>query len=274
MICNYYVDEAGDPTLFDRKGKVLLGREGVSQFFILGLLRVDDPVSLERELNNLRSYLLQDPYFAGVPSLQPENRKTASAFHAKDDIAEVRREVFAILRKREDLRFFAIIRDKEALLSYVRQRNRSDPEYRYHPNELYDYLVRRLFRDRLHTRDAYQISFAKRGSADRTEALNIALRTARERFFEKYNKPIKDLPISVIPAYSRDYPCLQAVDYFLWGLQRLVERGEDRFVTMLWPSIRLIVDMDDTRFAQYGTYYDHRNPLNREIWINRSKPGS
>lgn len=271
MICNYYVDEAGDPTLFDKKGRVLIGNEGVSRFFILGLLRVDDPVSLEQELNDLRSNLLGDPYFAGIPSLRPENRKTAIAFHAKDDLAEVRREVFGILRKREDLRFFAIIRDKVALLSYVRQRNRSDPEYRYHPNEVYDYLARRLFRDRLHTRDGYNIYFAKRGSADRTEALNIALQTARERFFERYNKPRKELPISVIPAYSRDYPCLQAADYFLWGLQRLFERGEDRFVTLLWPSIRLIVDMDDTRFAQYGAYYDHRNPLTKEVLLERNK---
>ena len=38
--------------------------------------------------------------------------------------------------KRKDLRFFAIIRDEEKLLSYVRQRNSADPSYRYNPNDI------------------------------------------------------------------------------------------------------------------------------------------
>jgi len=186
QLCHYFVDEAGDPTLFDKKGNVLIGTQGCSRFFILGLLRVYDPDSLALELNSVKTKLLADPYFSGVPSMQPAAKKTALAFHAKDDLPEVRREVFTILMKRGDLRFFAIIRDKEKLLSYVRQRNGADPSYRYNPNELYDYLVRRLFRDLLHTHDYYRIYFARRGSYDRTQALKTALRVAQERFAEKH----------------------------------------------------------------------------------------
>jgi hypothetical protein len=40
----YFVDEAGDPTLFDRKGKVIVGTEGCSRFFRLGLLDIPDVV--------------------------------------------------------------------------------------------------------------------------------------------------------------------------------------------------------------------------------------
>ena len=39
--------------------------------------------------------------------------------------------------------------------------------------------------------------------------------------------------------------------------------GEDRFVTYLWPAFRLVVDIDDTRQAQYGAYYTKRKPLTR-----------
>lgn len=35
-IRNYYVDEAGDLTLFDKKGKVMLGKNGVSNTFMIG----------------------------------------------------------------------------------------------------------------------------------------------------------------------------------------------------------------------------------------------
>ncbi|MCA9242992.1 MAG: hypothetical protein KDA32_03485 [Phycisphaerales bacterium] len=78
----YYVDESGDPTLFDAKGRVIVGAQGRSRFFFLGKLDVADPESLAAELNTLRSRLLREPYFAGVPSMQPERGKTATHFHA------------------------------------------------------------------------------------------------------------------------------------------------------------------------------------------------
>jgi len=160
------------------------------------------------------------------------------------------------------LHFFGIIRDKEKLLSYVRQRNSADPSYRYDPNELYDNLVRTLFRDRLHKFDNYRINFARRGSSDRTQALKSALRAAQERFAEKNHLPSLHVPLEVVPAYSRDVPALQAVDYFLWSLQRLFERGEDRYVSLLWHSFRLVNDVDDLRTARYGAFYDQKHPLN------------
>ena len=78
---------------------------------------------------------MSDPYFNGVPSMQAKARKTALAFHAKDDLPEVRRDVFTLLRDTEGLRFFAIVADKLSVLEYVRQRNKRDPTYHYHPNE-------------------------------------------------------------------------------------------------------------------------------------------
>ena len=268
-ICHYFVDEAGDSTLFNKKGEVLLGTQGCSRYFMLGLLQVGNPETLAEEMNSLRNRLLSDPYFSGEPSMQLHAHKTAVAFHAKDDLPEVRRELFALLTKRQDLKFFAIIRDKKALLSYVRQHNQRDPEYRYDTNELYDYLVRSLFRDRLHIKDAYQIYFAKRGSSDRTESLKKALQVAKEKFAAKYHKQPGNASITVIPMYARQNPALQAADYFLWSLQRLYERGEDRYLSLLWPSYRLVIDMDDTKKAKYGTYYNTKNPLKKNSIADR-----
>jgi hypothetical protein len=145
-IRRYFVDEAGDPTLFDRRGNVVVGEQGCSRFFMLGLLHATDPGALARDLAQLRSQLLADPYFHKVPSMQPEAHKTALFFHAKDDVAEVRREVFAVLR-RHPLRFFAEVREKRRIVTYVLQRNAASPEYRYHANELYDTMVSRLFKN-------------------------------------------------------------------------------------------------------------------------------
>lgn len=113
---HYFVDEAGDPTLFGALGKVLVGSEGRSRFFALGLADADDPRTLAADLATLRARLVADPYFKAVPSMRPEQRKTALLFHAKDDLPEVRREVFALLQ-RHAIRFSAIVRDKLAILA-------------------------------------------------------------------------------------------------------------------------------------------------------------
>jgi hypothetical protein len=85
-----FIDEAGDPTLFNKKGQSLVGREGCSSFFIVGKLEVDKPNDLSQSLTRLRQGILADPYFSCVPSFQPEGQKTALLFHAKDDLPEVR----------------------------------------------------------------------------------------------------------------------------------------------------------------------------------------
>ena len=56
-------------------------------------------------------------------------------------------------------------------------------------------------------------------------------------------------------------PALQAVDYFLWALQRTFEKREDRYLELLWPQCSLVVDADDTRAAEYGAYYTRQKPL-------------
>ena len=91
---HYFVNEGGDSTLFSKTGKVLVGTEGCSRFFILGLLDVPNPVVLKDRFDELRARLISDSYFKNVPSMQPNERKTAIAFHAKDDLPEVRRDVF------------------------------------------------------------------------------------------------------------------------------------------------------------------------------------
>lgn len=274
-IRHYFVDEGGDGTLFASKGKVIIETEGCSRYFMLGLLDVAEPAHLKDRLEDLRARLLDDPYFKGVPSMQPQTGKTALAFHAKDDPSEVRREVFALLRETEGLRYFAVVTDKWRVLEYVRQRNLHDPAYRYHPNELYDYLARRLFKNLLHKDNGYEIVFAKRGASDRTAALQTALEKARERFTRQWGIPA-DAPVHVVSSTPSQHAGLQAADYFTWALQRLYEKGEDRYLNYIWNSVHLIQDIDDKRVAGYGVYYTQKKPLTAAAleWRKQNKtPG-
>jgi hypothetical protein len=255
----YFVDEAGDPYLFNRRGEMVAGKAGCSTFFILGLLDVRDLPSLRADLVALRGRLLADHYLKGIRSMQAAVKKTALLFHAKDDVPEVRQEVFKILMV-HDLRFYAAIRDKRAVANYVRQRNEQEPAYRYGQNELYDLLVRRLFRRRLHQNEAYQVLFARRGFSDRTEALEQALTGARRDFeVEGGTKSNAPIVIRTIPASQE--PALQAADYFLWALQRLYERNESRYWEFVWPKVRCVMDVDDTTRFEEGEVYSEANPL-------------
>ena len=259
QVLHYFADEAGDPTLFSGRGQVLVGTEGCSSHFILGVLAVADPPALSAELESLRAALLADPYFKDVPSMQPARRKTALGFHAKDDVPEVRREVFRVLMRHE-LKFFAVVRDKRSVLKYVQQRNAFDDAYRYRANDLYDSLVSRLFKDRLHVSPDVRVCFARRGSSDRSQALTAALTKARASFAAKWQKDVRSL-LTVRQSMSALEPPLQAADYFLWALQRHYERNESRFLQLIWPQVGLVHAVDETNIAPYGEYYTKKRPL-------------
>jgi hypothetical protein len=220
---------------------------------------VKDPEGLANRVRVLRGEILADPYFAGVESLKPDRQKTAVCFHAKDDIPEIRQLVFRLLAN-EAVTFYAVVRSKAGLAIDVRNRNKQNPDYRYHPNKLYDEMVRRLFRDRLHKHDSYQVYFASRGSKDRTRALKSALEQARENFKRQWGI-VTSAPIEVAAMASQHSESLQAVDYYLWALQRLYTKGEDRFLRSVWHQVGLIHDVDDRRKSPAGACYSPKKAM-------------
>jgi hypothetical protein len=260
--CYYFVDEAGDGTLFNRRKQVVVGREGCSSHFILGALEVVEPKALHDAMEKLRADLLADPYLAKIPSMQQVQKKTAFAFHAKDDCPEVRREVYRLLSEFE-LRFFAVVRNKTVIAHKVQEHNKTTPAYRYHPNQLYDRCVSRLFKERLDKEASYMIQFSRRGNRTRTQALQHAIQQARNNLRLAWGIEATS-PIEIMAAKPNEAGGLQAVDYFLWALQRVYERGEDRYWEFLAEKASLVHDVDDTRVNDYGVYYTKRNPLKAE----------
>jgi len=256
---HYFIDEAGQPTLFRRRRESMVGQDGCSTYFILGKLDIDDAQALAGDLGHLRHELLTDPYFKGVPSMQSDEGKTAVMFHAKDDLPEVRFQVFRLLMK-HPMTFYAVIRNKHRVVAQVLKRNQSDPAYRYNGNELYDDLVAHLFKNRFYKGDHFNICFARRGNSDRTAALEEALARARNTYEESLGYPPRTTT-RIWASTPKQEAGLQAVDYFLWALQRLYERGEDRFWEVVRSRIGLVSDMDDTRSAPWGVHYTQNNPL-------------
>lgn len=255
----YCVDEAGDSVLWGRRGKALIGTEGCSSYFILGMVQVKDAARLQTEAEGLRQQILADPYFRSVPSLDPAKRRTATAFHAKDDPPEVRRDFFSLLL-RHGIEFHAVVRDKKEVARVVSEFRALHPNYAYKQNQLYDDLARRLFHDKLHIEDSYSVLFSRRWTSDRTQALQQALQHARDKHCLRSGIATA-APIAVYAASSVERIELQAVDYYLWALQRAYERGEDRYLQLVWPQVHCVWDCDDTREDKAGVRYTKEKPL-------------
>lgn len=254
----YYVDEAGDGVLFGPKGRSRLDDPDSPRFFMLGMVRCGNDEAAAAELEALRMRLCQNPLYADIPSMQPEEKKTALHFHAKDDHPEIRAKVFESLVDL-DFQFSAVIKDMRKVLQYVRDRNLMDSAYQYHPSELYDFTARMLFKSRLHKESAYRITFARRGKSDRTRALKKQLLAARQRFLREHQKDPEPPSLQITPAYPREAVCLQIADYALWALQRCYERHEARFLRAIWSKVSLIIDADDPDGKKYGTYHTRKS---------------
>lgn len=261
---NFFVDEAGDLTLFGRRGRSLIGTEGVSTCFMVGVAALANPVQVADELDALRKELLNDSYLKDIPSMTLQEKKTAVCFHAKDDCPEVRERVFKLLREHE-VKVQVGIRRKKVLADEVRFRLARG--VRVSPNDVYDDIVKSIFKRSLHKSDENVIYFAKRGKSDRQQSLEKAIRRAQMNFMRDYGIT-SDKPTKVLAAYPSQVACLQVIDYFLWALQRLCERGDDRYFNYLREKYRLIMDFDDKRTGKpYGRWYNDSDPLSKEKWL-------
>ncbi len=241
---HHFVDEAGDPTLFGRHGKVLVGTESVSRYFIVGRLEVLDLPALVADLQALRAELMADPLLNTVPSMQPVAGKTALFFHAKDDVPEVRHAVFRLLLRHE-LKFSAVVKDKQALLQHVNRHNVANPGYRYKADghEPYDELCARLFGHVGQLGSDREVTFAVRGNKPRTAALKAVL----DKIDSGFNASFGFAPhghTTVHSGFPSNSAGLQASDYLLWALQRFYERAEERYLKPLWPNFTRVLDLD------------------------------
>lgn len=251
--CWFFVDESGDPTFYDRLGNLIVGKPGCSPILLLGFAEMEDPQSVRRALLQLQQDIVSDPYFQGAPSLQ----KTVVAFHAKDDLPEIRYRVFKLMETLDFKAQIIVARKIEKVF-----RNNFDAnEYQF-----YDHLVSQLFKNALHRHETNYIYFAKRGTRDRQAPLAKAIQQGVNQFEEAWNTQIQT-QIQVQSQSPAGEPCLSVIDYVNWAVYRAFTRGEMRYFNVIAEKVSLIVDLYDT--VNYPkNWYNRRNPFQ----INKTTP--
>lgn len=218
---------------------------------MLGLLKIKDDKFID-VFEQLKQLIINDPIFQTFASID----KTKNCLHAKDDHIAIKREVFKVISKL-DLSIQVIIRHKGALI----QQAGSQFEFsnvKMTDKQIYKDLVIRLFKEKLHKADSYNIIFAQRGSSTENSSLQQALRKAGGNFHKSYG--IKSSSIYKINCcHPSQYPGLQIIDYCLWALQRLYTKHEDAYFSIIKDKFKLIMDIDYKENKSYGEYYNNNN---------------
>lgn len=240
----FFVDESGDPTFYDHKGNLIVGQEGCSPILILGFIETQHPEPIRQAMLQLQREIVADPYFDAVPSLA----KTAVAFHAKDDLPEIRYRVFKLLSELEFKAQFVAARKIERVF-----RNS------FHANEgkFYDHLVSQLFKNALHRYQQNTVYFAKRGSRSRQAPLSNAIRSGVAQFEQQWETRVTS-DVVVQAQMPKGEPCLSVIDYMNWAVYRAFTQGEMRFYRQVEHQVSLLVDLYDTE--QYPqNWYNRKN---------------
>lgn len=240
----FFVDESGDPTFYDHKGNLIVGQEGCSPILILGFIETQHPEPIRQAMLQLQREIVADPYFEAVPSLA----KTAVAFHAKDDLPEIRYRVFKLLSELEFKAQFVVARKIERVF-----RN----SFHANEGEFYDHLVSQLFKNALHRYQQNTVYFAKRGSRSRQAPLSNAIRSGVAQFEQQWETRVTS-DVVVQAQMPKGEPCLSVIDYMNWAVYRAFTQGEMRFYRQVEHQVSLLVDLYDTE--QYPqNWYNRKN---------------
>ncbi|MFQ5409674.1 MAG: DUF3800 domain-containing protein [Anaerolineales bacterium] len=242
----FFVDESGDPTFYDKRGNLIVGQEGCSPILLLGLIETQSPQPMREAVLDLQRQIVNDPYFRDFPSIQ----KTAAAFHAKDDLREVRYLFYRLIATLDFKAQFIVARKIERVF-----RN----SFQARETHFYDHLVSRLFQNLLHRYQHNFIYFSKRGSRARQIPLLTSIQQAVVRFEQKWNRPVTT-GVDVQAQTPQGEPCLSVIDYMNWAVYRAFTRGEMQYYRTVEHKVSLLVDLYDT--ANYpANWYKKRNPF-------------
>jgi hypothetical protein len=256
-----FIDEAGDTTFY-LKGKANgIGTIGVSSVFILGMVKIYEPLDVVRDkITLLQNNIANDPFY-NVPSVLRKKERSGYYLHATDDLPEIRKLFFDLINT-IDCSLEAVVGRKSIELFETKHKGKE--EY------FYADLLSHLLKNKLQKHEKLVLNIAERGKSTKHNNLNLALLKAKQRFNNTSDSE-KAIKTNVLFEVSKPTiePLLNLADYLCWAVQRVFEKGETRYYNLIQSKISLVVDLYDTeKYKSWGNYYDKKNPLTAENKIS------
>jgi hypothetical protein len=230
-----FLDEAGDTTFYG-KGKIpLIGADGVSNYFILGMLTLNEPIIEVREkVITLQESIASDPYFLEVPSIKKKKEKMGYFLHAKDDVPEVRKMAFEFI-KSINCHFDVVIGRKDYSI-YEKKHNGNQAEF-------YADMLSHLLHSSMNGYEKLVLNIAHRSQCTTHTNLQKGLHKAVAIASHKYPQDCNCCEMVFNVQQPTTEPIINIADYFLWALQRKMERNENRYFNFLDNQINSVVNL-------------------------------
>lgn len=255
-----FLDEAGDTTFYGKGKSPIVGNEGVSNCFILGMLQINEPLNKVREkIINLQKEIESDTYFQGIPSIEKKKSKYGYYLHAKDDIPEVRKMAFDLI-KSIDCNFECVVARKIYNL-YEKKHHSKEAEF-------YADLLSHLLKNKVGKYEKLVLNIAERKKCTTHTNLEFGLQKALTR--AKSKSPGKEHNCKVVFNIQQptNEPLLNIADYFCWAIQRVFEKGEVRYYDSISDQITLVIDLYDfDKYKGNENYYRGKHKLTKENHI-------
>lgn len=259
-----FLDEAGDTTFYGKGKTPILGSEGVSHCFILGMITINEPLDkVRQQVIGLQQSISNDLYFKEILSIQRKKATHGYFLHAKDDVPEVRKMVFELLNSL-DCQFEAIVARKIYDL-YERKHNGKEAEF-------YADLLSHLLHDKLAEHPRLVLNLAERKKCTTHQNLTKGLEKAVASAATKNSGKELNCKVVFNVQQPTNEPLLNLVDYFCWAIQRVFERGETRYYNFIKDKITLIHDIYDFEKSKNGEIYGKERPLTKLNFINKKSP--
>jgi hypothetical protein len=260
-----FIDEAGDMTFF-KKGKLVAtpGENGVSKCFMIGMVKIKQPLAeAQAVITEFCKNIEADPFFNSYPSVQKRIMQGQYYLHASKDPAELRYKFIELLAS-EELKFSVqIVIGRKSIDRFIRKHNGQEKEF-------YADLLSHLLKDKSGN-EKLILTIAARGSATRNENLEQALNKAHERHKARKGSNFAGAIEFNEQQYSSE-PILALVDYALWTVQRIFEKGEVRYYEKIMHKIKHIFDVYDLEKSGpengWANYYSPENPLTKDNYIH------
>lgn len=247
---HWFVDESGDTT-FTQRGESALGRNGVSYTFALGAVKFrTDPAKARTEIQALAERVSKDPTLSTLPSVQKCIRKSGSFyFHAKNDEKRVRELMFALIRTL-NVRFVMRFRRK-SVEKFLGKHAGCEKKY-------YEFLLSQLIKQEFSGgTDHVVLNVAARGNTTSNKVISGAIESARTSLKNQARKPMSVIEVQIKQTAAD--PLLSVVDYLMWAVFRVIERGDLTHYELIKDRFSICVcDHDDTAsYNTYANFYHH-----------------
>jgi hypothetical protein len=249
-----FLDEMGDTTFYGTGRKIIIGQQGVSLSFGMGIVKFARPVeTIREEVRQLQAQVTSDALLNSIPSVRRRIAGGGFFFHASKDTPDVR-SVFLHYLRELPCEVEAVVARKIPALFEKQHQGREE--------EFYCDLLSHLIKRRVKRAGKLVLNVAARGSSTREKVLLNALALARLRAGKRWDQA--DFKANVVFNIQTPLtePLLTVADYLCWAVQRVFETGETRFYDYLHDKIRLVVDLyDAANYDGHRNYYDRKRPL-------------